>query len=75
MALENLPTYIDYLSQGVLALVIIATIIVRLTPSPKDDEKLDSFVTKLRKWMSYLPTFGINPKTKELEKKIDELKK
>ena len=48
------------------ALVVFASVIVRLTPSIKDDEILDKIEGFWVKAVSWLPTIGINPRTKEL---------
>lgn len=59
--------YIQLASQILLSVTLLATAIVRLTPTNKDDLAVDSFKNKLLKAMSYLPTFGLNPRTKALE--------
>jgi len=46
---------------------MVATAIVRLTPTKSDDQKLDKVLVKVHSFFKYLPTFGVNPKTKELE--------
>jgi len=56
------------------SLVLLATIIVRLTPSPKDDElvgKVESWFEKLTLWM---PTVGVNPKTAKLKEALEVAK-
>lgn len=55
-------------------LVVVATVIVRLTPSASDDEKLDKFIVYLQKFLAYMPTLGINPRTKKLLEWYDEQK-
>lgn len=72
--MENLMIYVLYALAGLGALVILATVIVQLTPTPKDDEivaKVGSF------WLSlttFLPTLGANPVTKKLIEAYRELK-
>lgn len=61
---------LDTVSHVVFGLVLAATAIVRLTPSKADDEKLNSILLKLHLVFRYLPTLGVNPKTKELEELI-----
>ena len=66
--------YVDMLSQGMFGLMIMATVIARLIPGTKDDEMVESLSGKLMKGMHYLPTFGINPRTKKLEEELETLK-
>lgn len=73
--LETIHYYIEIISQLVFALVIVATLFVRITPSEKDNEVLHTWVVKIQKWMSYLPTLGVNPRTKKLEEALEDLKK
>lgn len=58
---------------GVTALMILATIFVRITPTKDDDAKVDSFIVKMQELMKYLPTFGVNPRTQKLEEALKEL--
>lgn len=55
-------------------LTSLATVIVRLTPSKKDDEYVSKASEFFYKLMSILPTFGKNPNTKKLEEAYKELK-
>jgi len=66
--------YFDFAAQLCFTLAIAATIITRLTPKKKDDELVAAWIEKMTKMLSYLPTFGINPRTKELEKALAEAK-
>lgn len=72
--LEKIIEAIPYIFQALGAIVIAATAIVRLTPKPKDDEVIDSIGSKVFKVISYLPTIGVNPKTKDLEAAYKKLK-
>ncbi len=56
----------------VFALTILATAVVRMTPTKSDDLALKSWSAKLLKLVSYLPTWGINPRTKQLEEWLKE---
>lgn len=53
---------------------VVATLIVNLTPSPKDD----AFMSKVWGWLHSIfklfPTIGINPNTRILEEKLKEKK-
>lgn len=71
----TLSHYVDLVAQGMFVLTILATIVTRLTPSKEDDEKAKSLSTKIHKYINYLPTLGINPKTKKLEEAFKELNK
>lgn len=70
--MENAQQILDGISHLVFGLVLVATVIVRLTPTKADDKKLDEILKKAHKFMAYLPTVGRNPRTKELEKKEEE---
>jgi hypothetical protein len=60
-------------SMLITALMILATIFVRLTPNPDDDAAVNKFVIKLQDYMKFLPTLGVNPRTKKLEETLKEL--
>lgn len=68
---EYAPAILELLG----ALAVAATIIVRVTPSETDDEKVSKAVAMLLKVISWMPTIGINPRTKKLEEALKELKK
>ena len=71
----NLQTIINVAQVGMEvlgAVCILATVIVRLTPSKSDDaivEKMDGFFFKA---LSFLPTIGINPNTAKLKDALVE---
>jgi hypothetical protein len=67
--MENAQQIFDALSHVVFGLVLLATVIVRITPTKADDKKLDDVLKKVHKFMALFPTVGRNPRTKELEKK------
>jgi hypothetical protein len=76
-AVDHWREILDTISHVVFGLVLAATAIVRLTPCKADDEKLNKILSHLHLVFRYLPTLGVNPKTKELEqlmKKNDEPK-
>jgi len=70
----KLPEWISALSLILTSLTILATVIVRLTPSKLDDEAVSGFAASLNKLLNSLPTFGINPRTKKLQEAYEELK-
>lgn len=55
-------------------LAIVATILVRLTPSTKDDEAVSRVILWWDKFLSWAPTIGVNPKTKKLKAALEEMK-
>ena len=57
------------------ALVLVSTLIVRVTPSTTDDESVGKVYGLWLKAIQFLPTLGVNPQTKKLEDIINELKK
>lgn len=73
--LKNLPQIIEVISHGLMILVVVATFIVQLTPTKSDDEKLMKWLDMIHKAIKWLPTIGVNPKTKELENYYESQKK
>lgn len=73
--LEALPVYLIAICQVVGAVAGIATIIVRITPSTKDDKIVGKCIKGILKVMSYLPTIGINPETKKMKEDLKSLKR
>lgn len=54
-------------------LVVISTVAVRFTTSKSDDKKMKILGSRFFKYMSYMPTFGINPRTKLLEEMFKDI--
>lgn len=73
--MEFAKFYLEVAAQLISGLMILATIVVRVIPGKADDEKAYAVFTQAQKYMAYLPTLGVNPRTKELEKALEELKK
>lgn len=73
--LGKIPEIIQLLSVILMIISILATIIVRLTPSKTDDEKVSKFSSTLMGVLHWLPTIGINPQTKKLQEAYEEIKK
>ena len=74
--LVNGAVYYDMIMNiclGLVILQVVATVIVRLTPTPKDDEFLTSFRSRFLKAMSILPTWGTNPLTKKAFNVLKEM--
>lgn len=72
--LQQIPMYLEVLSQVFFGLMCAATVIVRVIPGKKDDEAVGKFIGKVQKYLGYLPTFGVNPRTKKLEAALADLK-
>ena len=66
--------YADMLAQFMFGLMIVASVLVRVIPGKKDDEALSSIWSKVQKVLGYMPTFGINPRTKKLQEALDAMK-
>lgn len=71
----KLPEYLSILAQALGSLVVVATVIVKLTPSESDNAKVQKYANTIMKILSYLPTLGVNPETKKLKKAYEELNK
>lgn len=68
----SLPEKLKLVAEVLGLLCVVATVVVRLTPDPKDDEKAGKIVDILLKVINYLPTIGVNPRTKKLEAVVKE---
>lgn len=64
---KNGPEILNQILTIAGALIVPATILTRITPTPKDDEFVDGFHRKFISFTQWLPTVGISPRTKELE--------
>lgn len=71
--MELIQEYLPALCQALVAVLILATIVAKVTPSTKDDVLVESAKNKFLKLLSWLPTFGVNPRTKALEDALKEL--
>lgn len=72
--LMKVPDIIQVIALLGMVASILATIVVRLTPSTTDDEKVSAIVAKFMKVLQWLPTIGVNPQTKKLQEAYEELK-
>lgn len=72
--LMKIPDIIQVIALLGMVLSITATVVVRLTPSKTDDEKVSDIVSKFMKVLQWLPTLGVNPQTKKLQEAYEELK-
>lgn len=66
--------YADMVAQLMFGLMLVATVVTRLIPGKKDDEALGKVWGKVHKVLGYLPTLGINPRTKKLQEALDRMK-
>ena len=75
--MENLPSYIQAASLVLSAITILATVIVQVFF--RNNEVAKSEVRKysdiIYKVLGYLPTLGLNPRTKKLQEAYDDLNK
>jgi hypothetical protein len=71
--MENLEPIIILIAQALGGLTIVATVVVRFIPDPNVKAQKKKYAEIIWKIISYLPTIGINPKTKKLEKAYLEL--
>lgn len=72
--LMKVPDIIQVIALLGMVVSILATIVVRLTPSTTDDEKVNAIIAKFMKVLQWLPTIGVNPQTKKLQEAYEELK-
>ena len=72
--MTKIPDAIHAIALLGMCVSILATIVVRITPSTADDEKVQAFIDKFQKILHWMPTIGINPNTKKLQEAYDELK-
>lgn len=72
--LMKVPDIIQVIALLGMVVSILATIVVRLTPSTTDDEKVSAIIAKFMKVLQWLPTVGVNPQTKKLQEAYEELK-
>lgn len=72
--LSKIPDIIQLICIGLTILMIVATFIARLTKSKADDDFVANCGSKLMKVLQWLPTIGVNPRTKELESAYVSLK-
>lgn len=73
--LAKIMEYAAPVCQALGALVVFATSIVFITKSKSDDAIANNWAGKFFKAMAWLPTIGINPRTKKLEEAYNELKR
>ena len=70
--MEALPEKVKLAAEILGIICLVATVIVRITPNPKDDGKVSKIAKIIFTIINYLPTLGINPRTKKLEAAVAE---
>ena len=53
-------------------IAMVATIVVRMPFLKMDTSGVDGIVSWILKALAWLPTLGVNPRTKDLEDKVNE---
>lgn len=71
--LAVIPDWIEAISLVLMGLTFVATAVARLTPTKSDDEKLARFSSGVLRVVSFLPTLGVNPRTKKMEEALKEI--
>lgn len=71
--IAKIQEYYPSLLQLIGAIAVIATVIVRI-PGVNGDAKVDDIVGKIFKVLNWLPTIGVNPRTKKLEDAVANIK-
>lgn len=69
-----LPIAVSVL-QGLGGLVLVSTVVARITPNPKDDEIVSQAYHYWLKIIHFLPTIGVNPQTAKIVEALEEARK
>ena len=72
--IDKIQPMFEAISQLITLLTIMATIVVRFVKKEHAAD-VESFGGNLLKVLGWLPTIGLNPRTKELEDKLKDLNK
>lgn len=70
-----LPHWAELILELLGALVVLATVIARMMPKSKIGGHVGKIADFLFAVIAWLPTIGVNPKTKQLEETVKEMKK
>ena len=65
--------YIELGAEILGSLTMLATLLVRIPGLSQYADDVGGFAKKLMKVLSYLPTLGVNPNTKQLEERVKHL--
>jgi len=74
MDLSKYIHFVEIFLMAVGSITCIATVVVKITPTPKDDEALSKFMIYYQKLLAWMPTIGVNPRTKNLLEFYEENK-
>lgn len=72
--LQSVPDWLEMAALVLMAVVVLATVVARITPTEADDEAVGAVAKWVIKIVQFLPTIGVNPKTKKLQEALDEIK-
>lgn len=72
--LKKIPDIIEIASLVLTTITLVATVVVRLTPTKADDAFMGKVSGGLIRILQWLPTIGVNPKTRQMEQTIAELR-
>lgn len=72
--LKKIPDIIEIASLVLTTITLVATVVVRLTPTKADDVFMGKISGTFLRILQWLPTIGVNPKTKQMEQTIAELR-
>ena len=72
--IHQLPEWAQILLSLLGSLVVLGTCIARITPSKKDDEIVGKAEKIWHKIILFIPSLGMNPKTKKMQESLAELK-
>lgn len=70
---QKAPDVINVIGNTLLAVVIVATLVVRIIGAKDKESWIGAQAPKLIKLLHWLPTLGLNPQTKKLEDAYAEL--
>lgn len=70
----HVEVYVVLVCQILGAVALVATVVARATKTKADDEAVGAAVGYLLAVLAWLPTIGVNPKTKKLEEAYKSLK-
>jgi hypothetical protein len=74
MDFEKIREILTLVPDVIAAIVVAATVLVRVTPTKKDDTAVLAMGGKVWKAIQWLPTIGVNPQTKALKEAYEDAK-
>jgi hypothetical protein len=64
--LQKLPMWAEQLGEALMIIVTVATFLCRALPKKVKSEKIEKYLNMIHRFVAWMPTVGVNPKTKEL---------